>query len=128
MDKKEGVSVQEIENFARKYTYEVFFSLVFILASLFSMIMYSVAWSIYLACLGGILGVWFTLKIEKVVRSAFGFVQRQQKPTLIVLAVVGLVIAVFLAPLVFFVLGIMGGKCLYRAALSGNGNPPQQGH
>lgn len=128
MDKKEGVSVQEIENFARKYTYEVFFSLVFILASFFSMVMFGVAWSVYLACLGGVLGVWFPAKVEKFGGSAFQFVKRQAKPTLIVLAVVGLVVAVFLPPLVFFVLGLMGGKTLFRHAMQGSGQkPPGQG-
>ncbi len=121
VDKKEGMSVREIENFARKYTYEVFFSLVFILASFFSMVMFGVTWCIYLACLGGILGVWFPMKVEKSVRGVFQFVNKQQKPTMIVLGVVGLIVAVFLPPLVFFVLGLMGGKSLYRFAMQGGG-------
>ncbi|MCB1118164.1 MAG: hypothetical protein KDK50_06260 [Chlamydiia bacterium] len=120
-DKKDGMSVKEIENFARKYTYEVFFSLVFILASFFSMVMFGVTWCIYLACLGGILGVWFPVKVEKAIRSIFLFVNKQQKPTMLVLGVVGLIVAIFLPPLVFFVLGLMGGKGLYRFAMhSGN--------
>ena len=127
MDKKEGVSVQDIENFARKYTYEVFFSLVFILASFFSMVMFGVAWSIYLACLGGVLGVWFPAKVEKFARASFGFVQRQAKPTLIVLGIVGLVISIFLPPLVFFVLGLMGGKSLFRFAMHSGNNSNQKG-
>ncbi len=122
VDKKDGMSVKEIENFARKYTYEVFFSLVFILASFFSMAMFGVTWCIYLACLGGILGVWFPVKVEKAVRSVFQFVNKQQKPTMLVLGVLGLVVAIFLPPLVFFVLGLMGGKALYRFAMHGSGS------
>lgn len=123
MDKKEGVSVREIENFARKYTYEVFFSIVFILAAFFSNVSFGVRWSIYLACVGGVLGVWFPVKVEKAMRGVFQFVQKQQKVTMIVLGVVAIIISIFLPPFIFLVLGLMGGKSLFRFAMQPGGKP-----
>lgn len=109
MDKKEGVSVQEIENFAKKYKLQLFFSLAFILACFFSYVFFSPGWSMFLAALGGVLGIVFPLVVDKIVFKAFVFVEKQEKITQIVLGVVFLVIAVFIPFVIFFILGIMGG-------------------
>ncbi|MCB1107131.1 MAG: hypothetical protein KDK76_03445 [Chlamydiia bacterium] len=118
MDKKikEGVSVQEIENFGKKYRFEIFFVLYFLIATLLTFIFFSAAWSVFLAGVGGILGVWLPNKIEKAARAAFRFVFKQEKATKLVLAIVGVIIAFFLPPLVFFFLGLMGGSGMNKAA------------
>ena len=118
MDKKlkEGVSVQELENFGKKYRFEIFFVLYFLLATLLTFIFFGPAWSIFLAGVGGILGMWLPSKIEKAAKAAFGFVFKQEKVTKLVLAVVGVIISFFLPPLVFFFLGLLGGAGMFKTA------------
>lgn len=108
-EKKEGMSVQELENFGRKYRFEIFFLVYFILATFFTFVFFGAAWSIYLAGIGGVLGIWLPAKVEKAAQGSFHFVLKQEKMTQIILAVVGVVVAFFLPPLVFFLLGLMGG-------------------
>ena len=55
---KEGVSVQELENWGKKYGFEITFLVYFILASIFTFVFFGPHWSIYLAGIGGALGVW----------------------------------------------------------------------
>ncbi len=118
MDKKlkEGVSVQELENFGKKYHFEIFFVLYFLLATLLTFIFFGAAWSIFLAGIGGILGIWLPNRVEKAAKGAFHFVYKQEKATKLVLAIVGVVVSFFLPPLVFFFLGLFGGTGLRRAA------------
>lgn len=114
---KEAMTVQEIEDVAKKYRFELFFCLSFILASLFTSSFFGTGWSIFLAALGGILGVWFPAKIEKFFAASFQFLFHQEKVTQIVLGVVGLILSVFLPPLIFLLLGLMGGKGIYSDVL-----------
>lgn len=120
MDKKltEGMSVQELENFGKKYRFEIFFVLYFILATISSFlnIIFSQGWSISLGALGGILGIWLPNKIEGGGRSCFGFIFKQEKATKIILGVGGLILSFIIAPIIFFVLGLMGGSGIFRAA------------
>lgn len=119
MDKKikEGVSVQELENFGKKYGLEIFLVLYFLISTLLTFVFFGAAWSIFLAGIGGILGVWLPKKIEKAATAAFRFVFKQEKITKLILAIVGIIIAFFLPPLVFFFLGLAGGMGMHRAAL-----------
>jgi hypothetical protein len=88
MDKKlkEGVSVQELENFGKKYRFEIFFVVYFLLATLLTFIFFGAAWSVFLAGVGGILGIWLPKKIEKAAKAAFGFVFKQENAKNLVLA------------------------------------------
>lgn len=118
MDKKlkDGVSIQELENFGRKYRFEIFFVLYFLIATLLTFIFFGAAWSIFLAGVGGILGIWLPKKIERAAKAAFGFAFKQEKATKLILGIVGLVVAFFLPPLVFFFLGLVGGTGMHKAA------------
>ena len=118
MDKKlkEGVSVQELENFGKKYRFEIFFVLYFLLATLLTFIFFGAAWSIFLAGIGGILGVWLPNKVEKAAKGAFQFIYKQEKATKLILAIVGVIVSFFLPPLVFFFLGLLGGTGMHKAA------------
>ena len=115
---KEGVSVQDLENFSKKYRFEIFFLLYFILATFFSFIIFSAGWSIYLGGLGAVLGVWLPEKVEKLSRGLFHFVFKQEKMTQIVLAVVGIIVSIFLPPLIFLCVGLLGGMGVYQQAAS----------
>ncbi|MCK4934320.1 MAG: hypothetical protein KAR79_01920 [Simkaniaceae bacterium] len=116
-DKKEGMTVQELENFGKKYGFEIAFLLFFILASLFSFVFFGAAWSIYLAGIGGALGIWLPAKVEKFLKTAFQFAFKQEKITQIILAVVGVILSFFVPPLVFFMLGLAGGSGLHKCAM-----------
>lgn len=120
MDKKlkEGVSVQELENFGKKYRFEIFFVLYFLLATLLTFIFFGAAWSIFLAGVGGILGVWLPSKVDKAAKGAFQFIYKQEKATKLILAIVGVIVSFFLPPLVFFFLGLLGGAGMNKAAAS----------
>lgn len=113
---KEGVSVKEIETFAKQHRFEFFFCLAFALAFLFALIMYSGGWSIAAAGLGGILGVLFSGRVTLFSKKVLHFLFRQERTTQFVLAIVILILAIFLPPLIFFVLGLHGGKDLYHTA------------
>lgn len=76
---KEGVSVKEIETFAKQHRFEFFFCLAFALAFLFALIMYSCAWSIGASALGGILGVLFSRKVAYFSKAVLNFLFRQER-------------------------------------------------
>lgn len=120
MDKKfkEGMSVQELENFGKKYHFEIFFILYFVLATLFTFAFFGTTWSIFLGGIGGILGIWLPNKVEKAAKAVFQFVYKQEKPTRLILAVVVAVIAIFLPPLIFFFMGLIGGSGTSRISAS----------
>ncbi|MEM8727315.1 MAG: hypothetical protein AAGE99_01170 [Chlamydiota bacterium] len=118
MDKKlkDGISVQELENFGKKYHFEIFFLIYFLVATMLTFIFFGAAWSIFLAGIGGILGIWLPSKIEKAAKGAFHFVYKQERVTKLVLAIVGVVVSFFLPPLIFFFLGLLGGMGVSKAA------------
>lgn len=114
---KEGVSVSEIEKFAKKHRFEVFFALTFILACFFSFIMWGTGLAISLASLGALLGVIFPAQVELACKKTFHFVYKQEDVTQLILAGVCLILAIFLPPLIFFLLGANGGKDYIHKAL-----------
>ncbi len=116
MDKqiKEGVSIQELENFGKKYRFEIFFILYFVLATLLTFLFFGAVWSIFLAGIGGILGVGLPNKVEKAAKASFHFVYKQEKVTRLILGIAGAIIAFFLPPLIFFFMGLIGGAGISR--------------
>ncbi len=118
-EKKDGVSVQEIENFGKKYRFELAFLVFFVLATFFTFAFWGAAWSVYLCGLGGVIGIWLPEKIASLSKATFNFVFKQEKVTQIILAVVGVILSVFLAPLIFLALGLMGGMGIFRQGYKG---------
>jgi len=113
-EKKDGLSVQQIENFGKKYRIEIFFSLLLIIASCFSGPFYGTAWSVYAAGLGGAIAVWIPKQIGRMTLAIAHFCLKQQKVTRIVIASIAIVFAIFIPPLVFLFLGFVGGRSLHR--------------
>jgi len=127
MDKeklKQGLSVQELENLGKKYRFEIFFVLYFIVAAIFAGMIFGLSWSIFLGALGGVLGVFMPRKAEAIIKKLFGFVFKQEKVTRLIFACVGLVVAFLLPPLIFFILGFVGGANIYNTARSSGSNLP----
>lgn len=117
--RKSGVSVQELENFAKKNRLEVFYSIAFILSAIFTFLFFGTAWSIFAVAIGGVLGTWFPKKVGSLFSSMLEFVFKQERVTQLVLAGVGWVIAIFLPPVIFAFLGLLGGKaCVSKSSIS----------
>lgn len=113
---KEGVSVKEIEAFTKKHRLEVFFCLLFVLACFFSFIIFGAGWSIILATVGAIIGALAPVKIQNFSKGIYKFVFKQEKTTQMVLGIVALIIAIFVSPLVFLLMGLHAGKDMSMGA------------
>jgi hypothetical protein len=105
---KEGISVKEIENFAKNNRFKLFLCLSLLLACFFSFIFFSV-WSLILAAVGGIL---LPSKVEMIIEKIRFFCEKQENVTQLILGCVGLILAIFLPLLIFLALGLAGGKLL----------------
>ena len=114
---KEGVSVREIEEFTKKHRFEVFFCLAFILACCFSFVMWGPGWSIITATIGAVIGILLPSKVARLSRSTFQFIFKHEQTTQLVLGVVFLILAIFLPPLYFLLLGLHGGKDMHNWAI-----------
>ncbi len=121
---KEGVSVREIEEFTKKHRFEVFFCLAFILACFFTFVMWGPAWSIVAATIGAIVGILLHDKVANFCKATMQFVFKQEKTTQLILGIVFLILAIFIPPLYFLLLGLHGGKDIHRNAID-NANPPR---
>ncbi len=116
-NKKEGVSVKEIEEFAKKHRFEVFFCLMFLFACIFGVFgMFRPGLSILLAMAGGALGVVLPMKMDQLLKSTFHFVFKQEKTILIVLGIVALLISIILPFIIFLVVGVAGGRAVHQMA------------
>ena len=114
---KEGVSVREIEAFAKKYRFEVFFIAVFVLACLFTFFLWGLTWSIISTAVGAVLGTLFSGKVAHFSKMAFQFVFKHEKAVQIILGIVVLILAIFIPPLIFLVIGLHAGKDLIHWAM-----------
>lgn len=112
MDKiKEGVSVQEMENFARKHTTEVFTVLAIIIGSVSSMYDFftGAKLTIFFILLGIILGIFFPLPVEKGLKQFYNFAYKQEKMTQIVLGISKIVVGLFIPFVLFGLIGLLAG-------------------
>lgn len=110
--KKEGMSIREIEGYAQKHRFEIFICLLYVFASLFTLVFWGAATSILLAGAGGILGALFPTKVGMLSFKSMGFLLKQEKMTQLIIAVALLVVAIFVAPLVFLLTGLHAGRSL----------------
>ena len=108
---KEGVSVHEIETFARKYTVESFIILAIIIASISGSLgfFYHAGWCVALAGLGAVVSIAFPEKIVKFEGFLFKFLKRQEKVAQIAIGLVQIVVALFIPFRGFAQLGLLAG-------------------
>jgi len=114
--KKEGVSVKELEGYAKKLRFEIFFCILFILASLFTLVFWGSTLSIFLAGIGGIISVFLPTQIENLSRKMAHMVFSKEGTMQVIIAIVAFIIAIFLAPIVFFFVGLHAGKSMLNLA------------
>lgn len=120
---KEGVSVQEIENFARKYTSEVFTALAIVVASISSMFDFFMgpAWSIGFCGLGAVIAIIFPVQLEVAMKKLYSFIGKQEKATEIIVGIVRLVIAIFIPFIIFAGIGLHAGTTYHLYSRSAGG-------
>ena len=113
---KEGVSVQELETFARKYTVEAFFILAIIIGSISSIFGFftGAGWSIAFAGLGAIASVAFPESIIKFEKTYYAFVAKYEKTTQIAVGIIWLVIALFVPFILFAQIGLLSGIAFHH--------------
>ncbi len=119
MDKnklKDGVSVKEIEAFTKKHRFEVFFCLAFVFACFFTFVMWGPGWSVVAAAVGAIVGILMPGKVAHFSKMMFQFIFKHEELTQMVLGIVSLILAIFLPPLIFLLLGLHGGKDMHLHA------------
>lgn len=133
MDKiKEGVSVQEVEDFARKYTTEVFSVLAIVIGSISSMYDFFTGpkMTITFLAIGVIVGIFFPAPVEKGLKQFYSFSYKQEKTTQMILGLVKVVVGLFI-PFVFFgFMGLLAGTSYHyytrHAQIMGENRP--KGH
>ena len=108
---KEGVSIKELENFARKYTNEAFLIVALIIATLSSILDFFTGpvWTIGLAGVGAIVSLAFPDRVLKFEKKLFQFLSKQEKTTQLVIGIVRIVLSIFVPFVLFVELGLLSG-------------------
>lgn len=112
MDKlKEGVSVQEVESFARKHTNEVFSLVALIVGAVSSMFDFFTgpSMTILFLAVGAAVGMLLPAPIEKGLKQFFHFMGKQEKSTRMVIGGVKIVVGIFIPFVLFGVYGLLAG-------------------
>ena len=128
---KEGVSVQEIEDFARKHTTEVFSVLALIIGAISSTFDFFTGpgWTIIFTALGAIAGVFFPAPVEKILKQLYSFTLKQEKTTEMILGGVKIIIAIFIPFIYFGLIGLLAGTSyhyyLRHAQVVNENKPPR---
>lgn len=108
---KGGFTVGEIEGKVRKYGLEIALCVVFILTAIFALVWGGamLLWSILLGMIFAIIGVLVPNSMHKVTTHALKFTSKE-KVTGIIMAVIACLLAIFLPPIIFAVVGLVAGK------------------
>lgn len=130
---KDGVSVKEVEDFARKYTTEVFAVLAIVIGSFSSMYDFFTGPKLTIAfiAIGIILGIFFPVPVEKGLKQFYSFSYKQEKMTQIILGFVKIVISLFIPFVLFGCIGLLAGTSYHyytRHAQIMNAHRPQRPH
>jgi len=128
---KEGVSVDELEGFARKHTTEVFSILALIIAAISSSFDFFTGpkITIFFLTIGALLAIFFPAPIERTLKQLYTFTFKQEKMTEIILGCVKIVVAIFIPFLYFGLVGLLAGTSYHyfiRHAQIVNENKPKE--
>lgn len=108
---KEGVSVQELEDFARKHSVEVFTVAALSIACISSIFNFFTgpSWTILFLTIGMILGIFFPTPVDKGLKQLSDFMFKQEKSTRFILGAVKVVLAIFIPFVLFAAVGLLAG-------------------
>jgi len=106
-----GFTMGELEGKMKKYGLEISLCVIFVLSAIFSLIWGGawLVWSIILTMILGIIGVLFPHTVHNMSTKALHYIYKE-KVTSIIIAVVGLLLSIFLPPLIFAAVGLIAGK------------------
>lgn len=109
---KEGVSIQEIENFVKSNTMPIFAVVAIFVAMVSSMFHFftGAGFSILFLGLGAIITVIFPVPMEKVLKTIFLFASKQEKTVQMVLGGLKIVIGLFIPFIYFGFIGLLAGS------------------
>ena len=113
MDKlKEGISVHEVESFARKHTSEVFTLVALVVGSVSSIFDFFTGPSMTILFLaaGFAAGMLFTEQMDRGLKQLFHFTEKQEKTTRMIIGGVKIVVGIFIPFVLFGVYGLLGGS------------------
>jgi hypothetical protein len=128
---KEGVSVDELEGFARRHTTEVFSTLALIIGAISSSFDFFTGpkLTIFFLTIGILLGIFFPAPVEKALKQLYTFTFKQEKMTEIILGCVKILIAIFIPFINFGLTGLLAGTSYHyyiRHAQIVNDNKPKE--
>jgi len=109
---KEGVSVEELEKFARKYINEVFLILSLIIATITSIAKFftGAPWgSLFFVALGAIIAIALPAQIGKLLKKIFKMISQAEKTVSIIIGIVRIVLSIFIPFILFAELGLIAG-------------------
>jgi len=121
--KKEGVSVKEIEGYAKRHRFEIFFCILFILSSLFTLIFWGPTLSIFLTGIGAIVAIFIPGKIDQIAHKMSHMVLSKEATTQLIFGICALIVGIFLAPIVFLWLGLHAGRSIILLMRESMGGP-----
>ena len=115
---KEGVSVEEIEKFARKYTNEVFLILALIIATISSIFSFFTgpSWSLFFAGLLAIIGIALPNQVGKILKKLLKFQAKAEKSVIIIIGIVRIVLGVFIPFILFAEIGLLAGYAFHTTS------------
>ncbi len=113
---KEGVSAQQIENFAKKHTPEVFSTIAIFVGTISSIFDFftGAGFSILFVAIGAIVAIAFPSATEKKLKKLYSFTLNQEKTIEMVLGGVKILIAIFLPFIYFGFLGLLAGTSYHH--------------
>jgi hypothetical protein len=106
----DGISVKEIEEYAKKNKFPVALALGVFLACLFSIFLDMTKMSIIVLSAAALIAIFIPGKIAYLAKKMYNFIGKQEKTTQLVIGVVYLVLSIFFPPAIFAVLGLHAGK------------------
>lgn len=108
---KGGVSMQEIESYAKKYSTEVFMIIAIIIAVISSVFDFFIGsgWGIFLAGLGALFGLLLPKQTNSVLDKMFEFSSKPDKSMQIMIGVIRIVVAIFVPAIIFGIFGLVAG-------------------
>jgi hypothetical protein len=106
----EGISVKEIEEYAKKNKFPVALALGIFLACLFSIFLSMTKLAVIVLAIGALTGIFFPAKVTLLAKKLYMFVGKQEKTMQLVVGIVFLILAIFFPPAIFLLMGLHAGK------------------